>query len=119
MDDFQIESIVSTGKALSDPTRIRILGALFGRECCACELVTMLGQAQASVSRHLSILVQSGLVRARKDGRWMHYRLPKKKEVSSPFVQDTLRSLRATLPDSVQVQTDSAKLKGCSLQTQK
>lgn len=113
MHDPTHQTVVLVGKALSDPSRVRILCALFLRECCACELVTMLDLAQASVSRHLSVLVQSGLILSRKEGRWMHYRIPKKKESSNLFVYQTLKSLRTTLRKSKQRKCDLSKLEGC------
>lgn len=63
-------------KALADENRVRILLALNGREeLCVCQLIDMLQLAPSTVSKHLFILRNARLVRGRKDGRWMHYRL--------------------------------------------
>jgi ArsR family transcriptional regulator len=71
-------------KALSDPIRLRIL-ALLNRpeaECCsdedrvcACDLEKLIGLSQPTISHHMKILVQSGLVLAEKSGRWVYYRI--------------------------------------------
>ena len=62
-------------KALADENRVRLLLALRGGELCACQLTELLQLAPSTVSKHLSILRHAGLVEARKEGRWMHYRL--------------------------------------------
>ena len=69
-----MDDIVEIARALSDPGRVRLLAALRGRELCACQLVELLGLAASTVSRHMAVLRQAGLVTARKDGRWVHYR---------------------------------------------
>ena len=62
-------------KALADENRLRIVAALEGRELCLCQIVEMLGLANSTVSRHMSILHQARLVESRKDGRWSYFRL--------------------------------------------
>ncbi len=62
--------------ALGDPIRRRILAMLLSRdECCVCHLHEALDAPQPKVSRHLAVLRESGLVRARREGVWVHYRL--------------------------------------------
>jgi ArsR family transcriptional regulator len=61
--------------ALADPVRLRLLRLLRGEELCVCELVDALRMPQYKISRHLRNLRAVGLVEARRDGRWMHYRL--------------------------------------------
>lgn len=61
--------------ALSDPNRLRLLLSLQGREQCVCNLVDFIGLADSTVSKHMSILRQAGLVDSRKKGRWVYYRL--------------------------------------------
>lgn len=63
-------------KALADGTRLRMLMALRGRELCVCQLTELFHIAPSTASRHLSILAAAGLVVARRDGRWTHYRVP-------------------------------------------
>jgi ArsR family transcriptional regulator, arsenate/arsenite/antimonite-responsive transcriptional repressor len=62
-------------RALSDRTRLRILNLLQGGELCVCHIVSVLDIPQPTASRHLSYLRKAGLVVARKEGLWMHYRL--------------------------------------------
>lgn len=62
-------------QALSDGNRLRILERLRGGERCVCELADELELGQSLLSFHLKTLREAGLVRARRDGRWMHYRL--------------------------------------------
>lgn len=57
-------------KALGDPSRLRIVAALEGRELCLCQIVELVGLATSTVSRHMAILEQARLVDARKEGRW-------------------------------------------------
>ncbi len=62
-------------KALADENRVRILLALRNCELCVCQIIEFLGLAPSTVSKHLSILYQAGLLESRKDGRWVYYRL--------------------------------------------
>lgn len=62
-------------KALADGNRTRIIKMLQVREMCVCELRTALDLAQPSVSKHLRILEEAGLVERRKEGPWVNYRL--------------------------------------------
>ena len=62
-------------KALADPSRLRIVVALHGRELCLCQIVELVGLATSTVSRHMSILERARLIDARKDGRWTYFRL--------------------------------------------
>jgi ArsR family transcriptional regulator len=73
MDD--LENVVRVAKALSDPTRVRILHALADREFCVCELVALIDRGQPTISRHLGILRDAGLVEDVRDGQWVNYRL--------------------------------------------
>ncbi len=63
-------------KALADESRVRMLMALRGRELCVCQITELFGFAPSTVSKHLSILHQAGLVEFRKAERWVYYRLP-------------------------------------------
>ncbi|NIN11412.1 MAG: metalloregulator ArsR/SmtB family transcription factor [Gemmatimonadales bacterium] len=66
---------VSCCRALSDETRLRIIHMLVGGERCVCELAEELKIRQPLLSFHLKTLKEAGLVRVRRDGRWMHYTL--------------------------------------------
>jgi ArsR family transcriptional regulator, arsenate/arsenite/antimonite-responsive transcriptional repressor len=62
-------------KALSDETRLRILKLLEGGELCVCHVVAAFGMSQSKVSFHLGVLKTAGLLKDRKEGKWMHYRI--------------------------------------------
>ena len=71
-----MKDISNITKALADENRLRMLMALEGGEQCVCRITELMGLATSTVSKHLSILYQAGLVNARKEGRWMYYSLP-------------------------------------------
>lgn len=71
MDTYK--EIARTFKALCDENRVRILDMLRGGEQCACMLLDELNISQPTLSHHMKILCDSGLVNGRKDGKWMHY----------------------------------------------
>jgi len=63
-------------KALSDRNRLRVVAALMhSEELCAGQLVELLQVTGATASRHMSLLLNAGVVESRKDGRWVYYRL--------------------------------------------
>ncbi len=64
-------------KALADPIRLRILGLLSSREMCVCEVMVALDLTQPTASHHLRILENVGLVKDRKEGKWVFYSLAK------------------------------------------
>lgn len=66
-------------KALADPTRLEIIYLLKNGELCVCEIMTALDKPQPTVSHHLNILKNAGLLKWRKEGVWTHYRLSKMK----------------------------------------
>lgn len=63
-------------RALADATRVRVLLALRRGELCVCQITELFGLAPSTVSRHLNLLHQAGLVTSRKAGRWIYYALP-------------------------------------------
>ena len=62
-------------RALADRTRLRLLSLMTGGEICVCFLVAVVGPNQPKISRHLAYLRRTGLVKARRDGKWIHYSL--------------------------------------------
>ena len=60
--------------ALADGTRLRLLNLMGNKEVCVCYLVEVLHQSQPKISRHLAYLRKTGMVSARREGKWMHYR---------------------------------------------
>ena len=62
-------------QALGDTTRLRLLNLMGEQEICVCYFVEILGQPQPKISRHLAYLRSAGIVEARREGKWMHYRV--------------------------------------------
>jgi DNA-binding transcriptional ArsR family regulator len=104
-----MDQVVAIARALSDLGRVRIVHALAGRELCACQLVELLQLAPSTVSKHMAILRQAGLVAVRKDGRWSHYR---RADAAAPdVVRDALRWLdRAIADDDPTARDDRQRL---------
>ena len=66
-----MESLIRVMKAFSDPNRVRVLKLLFDRELCVCEIQALLGLAQSTVSKHMKILEDAGLVTRLREGSWI------------------------------------------------
>ncbi len=92
-----MENVIAIARALSDENRVRALLSLGDTEVCVCQLIELLELAPSTVSKHMSILRQAGLVVGRKKGRWMYYRLPGKS--ASPIVQQALSWVRLAADD--------------------
>jgi ArsR family transcriptional regulator len=98
-------------QALGDRTRLRLLNLMGEQEICVCYFVEVLDQPQPKISRHLAYLRSAGLVAARREGRWMHYRLVMPQhEGAAQIFQQTLAWLKAEKA----MQVDRARLaKAC------
>ncbi|MFZ5759628.1 MAG: ArsR/SmtB family transcription factor [Thermodesulfobacteriota bacterium] len=70
-----MKDFIRVMKALSDPNRVKILKMLEEKELCVCEITAVLELAQPTVSKHLKLLEDAGLVASSKDGSWVIYRL--------------------------------------------
>lgn len=82
--------------ALADRTRLRLLNLMQGREVCVCYFVEILKQSQPKISRHLAYLRRAGIVSARREGKWMHYRTERPDGAGAAAILEvTLRSLAA------------------------
>lgn len=66
-------------KALSDVNRMMIINNLSGGELCACKLLEKFNITQPTLSHHMKILLECGLIDSRKEGKWTHYSLNKEK----------------------------------------
>jgi ArsR family transcriptional regulator len=77
-------------KALADTTRLRMLSLLLAGEVCVCDLHDTLGIPQPKASRHLAYLRAAGLVDARKDGQWVHYRLSQSADPVLGVIRDAV-----------------------------
>ena len=92
-----LDNLTGVYAALADPTRLRILSLLSEDEICVCHIHASLDVPQPTASRHLAYLRKSGLVEARRDGIWMHYRLaPISNPVIAAVVKATLHALTHT-----------------------
>jgi ArsR family transcriptional regulator len=97
--------------ALADRTRLRLLNLMDGREICVCYFVEMLGQSQPKISRHLAYLRRAGVVAARREGKWMHYRIV---VPPSSGAAKILRETLAVLREDRAMQADLSRLnKSC------
>lgn len=94
-------------KALADSNRSRTLLFLRQGELCVCQIVELLGLAPSTVSKHLTILHQAGLVESRRDGRWIYYRLP---DAPEAYIQEALSWVCRTLGDESRIITDNGRL---------
>jgi ArsR family transcriptional regulator len=94
-------------KALSDRTRLRLIHLLGDDEVCVCFCVEVLKTNQPKISRHLAYLRRAGLVTARRDGKWTHYRLV---EPSDSHAAKIFSELRESLASNPQMQSDKARL---------
>jgi len=93
--------------ALADPTRLRLLNLMTGREVCVCYFAEILKEGQPKISRHLAYLRRAGVVEARREGKWMHYRLKEREDRdAASILQATVASFKANR----QMQNDLARL---------
>ena len=69
-------------KAISDPTRLKILYLLQDGELCACEIIMALEKPQSTISHHLNVLKNAGFIKGRKEGVWIHYKLVNQKIIN-------------------------------------
>jgi ArsR family transcriptional regulator len=93
--------------ALSDRTRLRLLNLMDGREVCVCYFVEILGQSQPKISRHLAYLRRAHIAAARRDGKWMHYKIA---VPPSSGAAKILRETLAALRNDKAMQADLARL---------
>lgn len=73
--DEKFEDKSDIFKAISDPTRLKILYLLQDGELCVCEIIMALEKPQSTVSHHLNVLKNAGFIKGRKEGVWIHYKL--------------------------------------------
>ena len=96
-------------KALADPNRARMVHALKGGELCVCQITELFQLAPSTVSKHLSILHQAGLVESRKAERWVYYRLSGKTAPST--VRKSVSWITKAIANEERIQSDAKKLK--------
>lgn len=79
-------------KALADENRLQILTLLQNGEICACHLLEKLNITQPTLSHHMKLLCDSGIVNYRKDGKWMHYSIsPDAKQILTTLIEEYLK----------------------------
>ena len=96
-------------RALADRTRLRLINLMGADEVCVCFLVEALKLTQPKISRHLAYLRRAGLVAARREGKWMHYRLavPPRPPAAAIFT-----AVSAGLAEDKEMRLDRGRLVG-------
>ena len=102
--EYRIEFLF---KALADQTRLRLINLIGDDEVCVCFFVEVLKINQPKISRHLAYLRRAGVVSARREGKWIHYRLV---EPPDPHAANIFREVRAALPNDPAMKSDRARL---------
>ncbi len=98
-------------KALSDATRLRLVALLAVQgEVCVCVLAGALGEPDFKISRHLRVLRAAGIVEARREGTWMHYKLAAPRSSLEACLQHCFREC---LTDHPTVMGDAERLRQC------
>ncbi|MCG8566694.1 MAG: metalloregulator ArsR/SmtB family transcription factor [Desulfobacterales bacterium] len=104
-----METILNIHKALADPNRLRIFHALECHgELCACQITELLEITGATISRHLGIMVNAGILKKRKQGRFIYFRLNRE----NPLLPGLVAWGKGPLEESSQIQRDRAALEG-------
>lgn len=93
--------------ALSDQTRLRLLNLMADDEVCVCFFVEVLKELQPKISRHLAYLRRAGIVAARREGKWMHYRIVPPPD---PHAARILKGVQAWLKENKEMQRDRTRL---------
>lgn len=94
-------------RALADHTRLRLLNLMRGDEVCVCFFTEILGTHQPKISRHLAYLRSAGIVSARRQGQWMHYRVMEPENTDAARV---LKDVMSWLANDKQMQRERARL---------
>lgn len=94
-------------KALADRTRLRLINLIGDQELCVCFFVEVLQTNQPKISRHLAYLRRAGVVAARRDGKWIHYRVV---EPPDPHAANIFREVRTWLANDRSMQRDRSHL---------
>jgi ArsR family transcriptional regulator, arsenate/arsenite/antimonite-responsive transcriptional repressor len=102
--DYNIELLF---KALADRTRLRLINLMGDDEICVCFHVEVLNISQPKISRHLAYLRRAGLVAARREGKWIHYRVVEPPDAHAARI---LAEVRSWLADDAAMQRDRSRL---------
>ncbi len=102
-----MRKLVKVFKALSDSNRIRILKMLEEKPMCVCDIKDVLGLANSTVSKHLSLLRDAEFISDEKDGKWVYYSLNKMNY--EKYINQILPLIKEWLNDDGTVQSDKTK----------
>lgn len=102
-----LNQLTTLFKALSDETRLKILKLLDYGELCVCDIVAALDMIQPKVSFHLGVLKEAGLIKDRKQGKWIHYSI----NSSDMFRRFMILSILEKIPDEA-IKEDKKRLEG-------
>ena len=103
-----MKEFIKVTKALSDPTRVKILKMLQKKVLCVCEIQSALDRAQSTISKHLKILEDAGLITFQKDGLWVNYNLAD--GTQSPYAASLIGNMRHWLEDDPEIMDIMVKL---------
>ena len=117
MKNNKLTTIAILGRALSDPGRLRALLALRQGELCLSQILALLKLAPSTVSKHLSVLKQAGLVESRKAGKWIYYRLADRPAASVAKILAWLKIACTGDALSAKDQMQLKKIRCCDLKT--
>src|SRR5574341_1621134 len=95
-DEFNAEKFFL---ALSDRTRLRLINLMQDDEVCVCFFTEVLQAPQPTISRHLAYLRQAGVVSARREGKWMHYRIVEPADTHAARIFNEVRSWLREQPE--------------------
>lgn len=105
-----MKDFLAVTKALSDENRVRALAALARGELCVCQIIELLGLAPSTVSKHMAVLHQAGLVEIRKEGRWTYYRIAEEPDL--PCARTALAMTLECLAKDERIRGDARRIKG-------
>ena len=98
-----MKQFIKVMKALSDPSRVKILKILQSKGLCVCEIKALLGLAQPTISKHLKLLEEAGLVESHKDKLWVNYQLASGED--NVYALAALQNLQGWLADDPEIKS--------------
>ena len=99
--ELEARHVVAVFKAFGDENRIRVLQMLCSGEKCACKLLEELNVTQPTLSHHMKILCDSGVVVGRKEGKWMYYSIS---EAGADYAKTCIDALKNVSPDATETE---------------
>lgn len=96
-----MDNILPVFKALSDETRLRILTLLRNGELCVCDITETLEMTQPNISFHLSMLKEAGIIKVRKNGRWIHYSLDESDMFTRFLLLGMFERIKTRIPEKI------------------